>query len=81
MGQGLMKIPTDIAITELADAMAAVLNDMGKEGRLVTLWTKARARIAYEPFISNQDRDWTDKGMMSLDEAQRLDAIIDDLGK
>lgn len=52
----------------LADAMNQVLDDMGKTGQSVCLYTKAKARIAWEPF-----RDHTaDEYIMTLEDAQEI---------
>jgi hypothetical protein len=54
-------------IDALAEAMAQLLDDMGDIGQSVCLEAKARARIAYEPFRTDEMPDW-----MTLAEAQRI---------
>lgn len=58
---------TDKEISDLADAMAQLLDDMGEHGQSVCLAAKAQARVAYEPFV---EEDYTPD--MPLLEAQRI---------
>jgi hypothetical protein len=41
----------------LAEAMSQLLDDMGAEEQSVCLYTKAQARIAFEPFRHDYDYD------------------------
>ena len=52
----------------LRDAMWQLLDDMGEHGTSVCLQAKAEARIAFEPFILEDE----DEGLMSLEEARRI---------
>lgn len=63
------KTETTKDVTELADAMWQLLDDMGPESQSVCLLAKAKARIAFEPFV----RDVCEiEGMMPIEEAQRI---------
>ena len=57
-------------ITELADAMWQLLDDMGENGQSVCLQAKAEARIAIDPFLT-VDRPECDN-WMSLAQAKAL---------
>ncbi len=46
-----MKPWADKDVQGLVDAMAQLLDDMGKDGKCVCLYAKAQARIAFEPFL------------------------------
>lgn len=60
-----------VQVQALADAMWQVLDDMGADSRSVCPATKARARIAYEPFrFVNDDGD--DGLDMPLSEAEAI---------
>lgn len=59
--------PSSQQVRDLADAMEQLLDDMGQAGRSVCLQSKAKARVAFEPF-----RDPLDTFMMDLDEARRI---------
>lgn len=61
-------MPTEVEVTALADAMWQLLDDMGEKGQTVCRAAKARARIAFEPWN-------TEEGAlceMPLAEANRL---------
>ncbi len=63
-------------VQALADAMWQVLDDMGADSRSVCTATKARARVAYEPFRFTDDNG--DDGLdMPLVEAEAILAEID----
>jgi hypothetical protein len=53
-------------IKELSDSMSQLLDDMGREGQSVSLYAKAKARIAFEPF---RDLDDDPTAYMNLDHA------------
>jgi hypothetical protein len=55
-------------IDALANAMSQLLDDMGKDGHCVSGHAKAQARIAFEPWCSQEDADC----FMSLVEAQSI---------
>lgn len=57
-------------IEALAEAMAQLLDDMGKKGQSVCLAAKAQARVAYEPFID--EREWADEYLMPLAVAKQI---------
>lgn len=63
-------------IEALADAMSGVLDDMGPSNQSVALYTKAKARLAYEPFKQLLDDDYD--GYMPLAEATRIVKETDD---
>lgn len=60
--------PRRESIAALIDAMDSVLDDMGKNGLSVCLYTKAQARIALEPFLSPESAEF----IMPLSEAERI---------
>jgi hypothetical protein len=69
--------PTHAQIEALAHAMGQVLDDMGP-GPITTStcpYTKAMARIAFEPWADYADGDGT--ALMSLDEARQIVAVCD----
>lgn len=68
-------MPTEYQIVELADAMSCLLSDMGVGGFCVSGYIKARARLAYEPFMDIMEDD--DEGYMDIKEAQRILAECD----
>jgi len=51
-------------IAALADAMADLLSDMGKDGQSVCGFAKAKARLAYEPFRADPEAE---EGIMPLE--------------
>jgi len=56
-------------IAALVDAMDSVLDDMGTyQGQSVCLHTKAKARVAFEPFLDPECVGF----VMSLDEATQI---------
>ncbi|MGH6843114.1 MAG: hypothetical protein ACREDV_13705 [Methylocella sp.] len=55
-------------IQALIRAMGQLLDDMGERGKSVCGAAKAEARIAYEPFAADDEKE----GLMSLDEAHRI---------
>ncbi len=58
----------DVLVAALIDAMEQLLDDMGVSGTCVCLASKARARIAFEPFL-----DWVPaERFMPLADAQRI---------
>lgn len=61
-------------ISTLADAMAQLLDDMGKSGTCVAPIAKALARVAYEPFCDHPD--WEPD--MTLEQAR---SIVDKVSK
>lgn len=63
---------TEQQIAELADAMWQLLDDMGKDGQSVCLAAKAQARIAYEPFITDIERE-AYAGLMDLEKALEIE--------
>lgn len=66
-------MPTEAEVTALADAMWQLLDDMGEKGQTVCLAAKVRARLAFEPWN-------TEEGAlcdMPLEEAKRLWAEYD----
>lgn len=63
---------TEQQIAELADAMWQLLDDMGKDGLSVCLAAKAQARIAYEPFITDIERE-AYAGLMDLETALEIE--------
>jgi hypothetical protein len=66
-------VNTHEEIEALAEAMAQLLDDMGKTGQSVCLSAKAQARLAYQPFID--EPEWADEVLMPLDEAKRIVAL------
>lgn len=67
-------MPTDQEVLDLADAMWQLLDDMGKNGLSVCLAAKAEARIAYEPFVTDAERELCND-LMSLEEALEVDRV------
>ena len=64
-------------VQTLADAMWQVLDDMGADSRSVCPATKARARVAYQPFRFTDDNG--DDGLdMPLSEAEAILAEVED---
>jgi hypothetical protein len=63
---------TEQQIADLADAMWQLLDDMGKDGLSVCLAAKAQARVAYEPFITDIERE-AYAGLMPLAEALEIE--------
>jgi ketopantoate hydroxymethyltransferase len=61
---------TTAQVEALADAMWQLLDDMRQDGQSVCLAAKAQARVAYEPFMSNEDGANDD--LMTLAEAERI---------
>jgi hypothetical protein len=55
-------------VEALAAAMAQLLGDMRKGGTSVGLAAKAQARIAFEPFAADVEKD----SIMPIDEARRI---------
>lgn len=55
-------------VMALAEAMDQLLDDMGRDGVSVCLHAKAKARIAFEPFIDPEAVEF----YMPLDEAKRI---------
>lgn len=66
-----MDAPTPDQIAALAEAMAQLLDDMGKHSFSVCGLAKAAARIAFEPFVEKSGWDDFDN-FMSLEEARRV---------
>lgn len=64
---------TECRVAALAEAVAQLLDDMGKRGQSVCLAAKAQARIAFEPF-RNTDNYSGDGNCMSLEEAEEISA-------
>lgn len=62
----------DLAIEELAEAMWQLLDDMGKNGLSVCGFTKARARIAFEPFIDKAESRIPHDDWMTLERAEEI---------
>jgi hypothetical protein len=74
MAFGEYQMSNEIGMTSMLDdlealkaAMQQVLGDM-RYGTLVSLTTKAQARIAYEAFADDDDR----KVMMTMEEARKV---------
>ena len=60
---------SDKAVTALVDAMVQVLDDMGIEENCCTcLATKVQARIAIEPFIGEDEKEF----LMPFSEAEKI---------
>lgn len=55
-------------IKRLVDAMEQLLDDMGTSGQSVCLAAKAQARVAYEPFVDEEVREF----YMALADAERV---------
>jgi hypothetical protein len=64
---------TEQQVTELADAMDQLLDDMGKGGQSVCLAAKAKARVAFEPFREHD----TDPFTMTFEEAKEILAEVE----
>lgn len=62
-------MPTYQQVEDLADAMWQLLDDMAATGSSVSGLAKAKARIAYEPFLDTRETfdDW-----MTLEQAQAI---------
>lgn len=60
-------------IDALVEAMDQLLDDMGRDGTSVCLAAKARARVAFQPFMSLDAAHI----YMPLDEAKRILAEAD----
>lgn len=69
-------VPTQKQVEALADAMSSMLDDMGKDTQSVCLYTKAKARIAYEPFMAMMEDG--PEFYMPLVEAERIVKECDD---
>lgn len=67
-----MRILQTGEIEALAEAMDQLLDDMGPNGQSVCLGSKAQARIAFEPFLDPECREF----IMPLEEAKR---VMDDV--
>lgn len=65
---------TQEQMTALIDAMDNVLDDMGKSSTSTCLYTKAMARIAFEPFLDPDCREF----VMDLEEARRVVREVDE---
>lgn len=62
-------MPTEEQVRDLAEAVWQALDDMGREGRGVCAYTKARLRLAYQPFhVPDNDGEMD----MSLQDAQQI---------
>jgi len=72
-GERELPIPT----LELAEAMWQLLDDMGKNGLCVSGFAKARARIAFEPFISEKDDLLPNPEWMTLERALLICDCVD----
>lgn len=55
-------------VQELVEAMGQLLDDMGKDGACVCPAAKAAARIAYEPFADQAEKEF----LMPLEEARKI---------
>lgn len=55
-------------VLALIEAMDQLLDDMGLDGQCVCLLAKAKARMAFEPFIDPENAGY----LMPLDEARRI---------
>jgi hypothetical protein len=61
-------MPTLEQVESLEEAMWQLLDDMGADGHCVCPFAKARARIAFEPFVGDElMSNW-----MSLEDAKRV---------
>lgn len=60
--------PTPEHIAALIDAMDQLLDDMGVAGMCVCALAKAKARVAFEPFIPPDSEQY----FMPLSEAERI---------
>ena len=59
---------TEKQIDDLIDSMDMLLYDMGVDRRSVCLYSKAKARIAFEPFMDKEFEDY----YISLTEAESI---------
>lgn len=59
---------TEDQIAALVDAMDQLLDDMGHTGQSVCLYAKAKARVAFDPFLDPEAVEF----VMPLDEAQKI---------
>lgn len=59
---------TALWVAALVDAMDQLLDDMGETGLCVCLLAKAKARIAFEPFLAPGCVEF----FMPLEEAERI---------
>lgn len=66
--------PTERQVSDLAEAVWQMLNDMHPGGQSVCLFAKAKARVAYEPF---RDEPEAEIGIMTLADAEDLLANFD----
>lgn len=69
---------TSEEVSELVDAMWQLLNDMGETGQSVCMFTKAKARIAFNPFTNDVVET---HGMMSMEEARLIVGEREDAGR
>jgi hypothetical protein len=67
---GPASTPTEAQVLALAEAMGQLLDDMGDTSQSVCLYAKAKARIAYEPFMALMEDD--PEFYLPLAEAQRI---------
>ena len=63
-----MAEPTLADVNELIEAMEQLLDDMGVGGTSVCLYAKAKARVAFEPFMDTEAAEF----FMPIEEAQRI---------
>lgn len=68
-----LSVPT----LELAEAMWQLLDDMAKDGLCVSGFAKARARIAFEPFISKEDDLMPNPEWLTLERALLICECVD----
>lgn len=61
---------TSEQIEALADAMRDVLDEMGHDSQSVTRYTKAKARLAYEPFMAMMEDG--PEFYLALDQAAKI---------
>lgn len=67
-------------IDELLDIVCDILYDMGKEHTSMCLYSKAKLRLAFEPFISNfDDQNYLKNHIMSLEDANNIVNEIDNV--
>ena len=57
-----------LEIRGLIEAMFDLLDDMGPDRMFVSDVSKAQARIAYEPFLADDELEY----LMSIEEARRI---------
>jgi len=55
-------------VEELVDAMEQLLDDMGALGNGVSLYAKAKARVAFQPFCDPEAEEY----LMPIGEANRI---------